>query len=278
MDILRAAGSPKPFPQVGEGTATSTPLITLDGVGKVFRGGGVALDGIDLTIGSGGFVSLLGPSGCGKSTLLRIIAGLLEPSTGTRLWADGTTAHGPIAPGTIGFVFQEPTLMPWASVADNIYLPLRLAGVTRRAAAARVAEAIAAVGLDGFADAYPRELSGGMKMRVSIARALITRPRLLLLDEPFAALDEITRLKLNEDLLRLWQNERWTVVFVTHSVFESVFLSDRVVVMTRRPGRIAADLAIDLPYPRETALRTTAEYGLQCRMVSQSLAAAMEPA
>ena len=249
------------------------PLITLEGVGKVFRNGVVALDGIDLTIESGAFVSLLGPSGCGKSTLLRIISGLIEPSHGTRRWAGNGAA-----PGSIGFVFQEPTLMPWTSVAENIYLPLRLAGVARRDAATRIDEAIEAVGLDGFADAYPRELSGGMKMRVSIARALITRPRLLLLDEPFAALDEITRLKLNEDLLRLWHSEKWTVVFVTHSVFESVFLADRVVVMTRHPGRIAADLSIALPYPRETALRTTAEYGLQCRAVSQQLAAAMETA
>ena len=252
---------------------TLSPLITLEGVGKVFRNGVVALDGIDLTIESGAFVSLLGPSGCGKSTLLRIISGLIEPSHGMRRWAGNGAA-----PGSIGFVFQEPTLMPWTSVAENIYLPLRLAGVARRDAATRIDEAIAAVGLDGFADAYPRELSGGMKMRVSIARALITRPRLLLLDEPFAALDEITRLKLNEDLLRLWHSEKWTVVFVTHSVFESVFLADRVVVMTRHPGRIAADLSIALPYPRETALRTTAEYGLQCRAVSQQLAAAMETA
>jgi NitT/TauT family transport system ATP-binding protein len=250
-----------------------TSLVLLEGVGKVFRNGVVALDGIDLAIESGAFVSLLGPSGCGKSTLLRIVAGLIAPSRGERrLIRDDAAA------GSIGFVFQEPTLMPWASVADNIYLPLRLAGVARRAAAPRIAEAIAAVGLDGFAGAFPRELSGGMKMRVSIARALITRPRLLLLDEPFAALDEITRLKLNEELLQLWLSEQWTVVFVTHSVFESVFLSQRVVVMTRHPGRIAADLEIALPYPRETALRTTAEYGVQCRTVSQALAAAMEPA
>ncbi len=246
------------------------PLITLEGVGKVFRNGVVALDGIDLAIASGAFVSLLGPSGCGKSTLLRIVAGLIEPSRGIRRW-NGNGA----APGAIGFVFQEPTLLPWTTVADNIYLPLRLAGMAHRDAAPRIDEAIAAVGLDGFAGAYPRELSGGMRMRVSIARAFVTRPRLLLLDEPFAALDEITRLKLNEDLLRLWRSQGWTVIFVTHSVFESVFLADRVVVMTRRPGRIAADLAIDLPYPRETALRTTAEYGLQCRAVSQHLAAAM---
>ncbi len=250
------------------------PLITLEGVGKVFRNGVVALDGIDLAIASGAFVSLLGPSGCGKSTLLRIVAGLIEPSRGIRRW-NGNGAPAKMGPGAIGFVFQEPTLLPWTTVADNIYLPLRLAGMARRDAAPRIDEAIAAVGLDGFAGAYPRELSGGMRMRVSIARAFVTRPRLLLLDEPFAALDEITRLKLNEDLLRLWQSQGWTVIFVTHSVFESVFLADRVVVLTRRPGRIAADLAIDLPYPRETALRTTAEYGLQCRAVSQHLAAAM---
>ncbi len=243
--------------------------MRLSGIGKTYRRGLVALDGIDLDIAAGGFVTLLGPSGCGKSTLLRIIAGLAEASRGERRWPGGAPRLG-----EIGFVFQEPTLMPWASVADNIYLPLRLAGIARAAAAPRVAEAIAAVGLDGFADAYPRELSGGMRMRVSIARAFITRPRLLLLDEPFAALDEITRLKLNEDLLRLWQSQGWTVVFVTHSVFESVFLSQRIVVMTPRPGRIAGEFAIDLPYPRETALRMSPEYGAWCRAVSESLAAA----
>jgi NitT/TauT family transport system ATP-binding protein len=165
--------------------------------------------------------------------------------------------------------------MPWATVADNIYLPLRLAGMSRDTAAPRIAEAIAAVGLDGFDKSFPRELSGGMKMRVSIARAFATRPRLLLLDEPFAALDEITRLKLNEDLLRLWQAAGWTIVFVTHSVFESVFLASRVVVLSPRPGRIAADLSVDLPYPRATELRMTPEYGDYCRTVSGALAAAM---
>jgi NitT/TauT family transport system ATP-binding protein len=246
-------------------------LLTLSGVGKTFRNGTVALAGIDLTIAAGSFVSLLGPSGCGKSTLLRIIAGLVEPSVGRRELQGGGAAAG-----AIGFVFQEPTLMPWATVADNVYLPLRLAGVTRGEAAPRIAEAIAAVGLDGFDKSYPRELSGGMKMRVSIARAFATRPRLLLLDEPFAALDEITRLKLNEDLLLLWRAAGWTIVFVTHSVFESVFLSSRIVVLSPRPGRIAAELAVDLPYPRETELRMTAEYGDHCRTVSAALAAAME--
>jgi NitT/TauT family transport system ATP-binding protein len=248
----------------------ASPLLRLAGLGKTYRSGVAALEAIDLAIPEGGFWSLLGPSGCGKSTLLRIIAGLAEPTRGTREWLPGSAR-----PGDVAFVFQEPTLLPWTSVAGNVYLPLRLAGISRAAAAPRIAEAIAAVGLEGFAEAYPRELSGGMRMRVSIARAFVTRPRLLLLDEPFAALDEITRLKLNEDLLRLWQKERWTVVFVTHSVFESVFLSQRILVMTRRPGRIASRTEIALPYPRDTALRMTAPYGEYCREVSARLAEAM---
>ncbi|MBV9521737.1 MAG: ABC transporter ATP-binding protein [Alphaproteobacteria bacterium] len=246
------------------------PLLRLSGVGKTYRSGVAALDGIDLEIAAGGFLSLLGPSGCGKSTLLRIIAGLAEASAGERRWTGDAPSRG-----AIGFVFQEPTLMPWATVESNIFLPLRLAGISRKAAAPRIADAIAAVGLEGFAAAYPRELSGGMRMRVSIARAFVTRPRLLLLDEPFAALDEITRLKLNEDLLRLWQSEGWTVVFVTHSVFESVFLSQRIIVMTNRPGRIAGDFAIDLPYPRATKLRMTPQYGAWCAAVSERLGAAV---
>jgi NitT/TauT family transport system ATP-binding protein len=213
-------------------------------------------------------VSLLGPSGCGKSTLLRIVAGLTPPSSGRVRWAAERLAGG------IGFVFQEPTLMPWATVWDNVYLPLRLAGEARQAASARIDSLLAAVGLAGFERVYPRELSGGMRMRVSIARALATEPQLLLLDEPFAALDELTRFKLNEDLLRLWQASGCTILFVTHSVFESVFLSNRIVVMTKRPGRIAADVAVDLDYPRTEALRTEAAYAERCRAVSQLLAAA----
>jgi len=219
---------------------------------------------------AGAFVSLLGPSGCGKSTLLRIIAGLVPPSEGrVRRAGDARDADG-----GIGFVFQEPTLMPWATVRENVYLPLRLAGVARVAAAGRIDAMLGAVGLRGFETVYPRELSGGMRMRVSIARALVTEPQLLLLDEPFAALDEITRFKLNEDLLRLWQERRCTVVFVTHSVFESVFLSNRIVVMTPGPGRVAADVAIDLAYPRDAALRTDARYTERCRAVSRLLAEA----
>src|SRR5579883_2833040 len=243
--------------------AGTAPIIALEGVGKTFRTGTEALAGIDLAVESGAFLSLLGPSGCGKSTLLRIIAGLVAPSVG-RLW------RGELA-GRLSFVFQEATLMPWATVAENVFLPLRLAGARRAAVAPRVAETLASLGLAGFENAYPRALSGGMRMRVSIARAFVTEPLLLLLDEPFAALDEITRFKLNEDLLRLWQAHRCTVIFVTHSVFESVFLSNRIVVMTPRPGRIA----VDLPYPRDEALRTAPSYVEQCRAVSAALSEAM---
>jgi len=243
------------------------PLVEASGVGKTFRNGTVALDGIDLGVAPGAFLSLLGPSGCGKSTLLRLIAGLIAPS-------QGRIALRGVARGKIGFVFQEPTLMPWASVWDNVYLPLRLMGLAREEAAGKIEATLAAVGLEAFAKTYPRELSGGMKMRVSIARALVTEPQLLLLDEPFAALDEITRFKLNEDLLALWQSRRWTVIFVTHSVFESVFLSNRIVVMTKRPGRIAADVAIDLAYPRQAALRTASDYTQLCARLSAILAEA----
>jgi NitT/TauT family transport system ATP-binding protein len=248
--------------------AQAPPLLALDHVGKRYRNGTVALAAVDLHVAPGDFLSILGPSGCGKSTLLRIIAGLAAPSSG-QLRADAGALSG-----RIGFVFQEPTLMPWATVRDNVYLPLRLGGERRDAAAARIAETLAAVGLEGIADAYPRELSGGMRMRVSIARALITAPRLLLLDEPFAALDELTRFKLNEDLLHLWQRHHWTVIFVTHSIFESVFLSSRIVVMAPRPGRVVAEIPIDLPYPRDGALRTSTRYAEQCRAVSQLLTGA----
>jgi NitT/TauT family transport system ATP-binding protein len=243
------------------------PLVAATRLSKTFRNGVAALDHVDLAVPRGAFLSILGPSGCGKSTLLRLIAGLTQPSAGAIAWPGGQGAR-------IGFVFQEPTLMPWADVWHNVYLPLRLEGIDKAAASERIAATLAAMGLDGFAHVYPRELSGGMKMRVSIARALVTEPQLLLLDEPFAALDEITRFRLNEDLLRLWNRHGWTVVFVTHSVFESVFLSNRIVVMTKRPGRVAAEVTIDLPYPREGALRTAPEYSAECRKLSQLLAEA----
>jgi NitT/TauT family transport system ATP-binding protein len=250
--------------------ALSQSVFALRGVGKTFASGVTALAGLDLAVRAGEFVSILGPSGCGKSTALRIIAGLGAPSTGTVDWADtGDVAR------RIGFVFQEPTLMPWATVAGNVSLPLRLAGVGGAEARPRVMEALERVGLVGFGGAFPRELSGGMKMRVSIARALVTAPDLLLMDEPFAALDEITRFQLNNDLLALWRALGKTVVFVTHSVFESVYLSQRIVVMTARPGRVASEIVIDAPYPRDESFRTSAEYGAFCRRTSQALNRAM---
>ena len=242
-------------------------IVSLRGVGKTFDSGTEALAGLDLDVGVGEFVSLLGPSGCGKSTALRIVAGLSAPSAGTVAWPQGTRQ--------IGFVFQEPTLMPWATVSANVALPLRLAHVDGRTADAAVQQSLVRVGLADFGGAYPRALSGGMKMRASIARALVTEPDLLLMDEPFAALDEITRFKLNNDLLALWQALRRTVVFVTHSVFESVYLSQRILVMSPRPGRIVAEIAIPAAYPRDEDFRTSAEYAGYCRQVAQALAAAM---
>jgi NitT/TauT family transport system ATP-binding protein len=247
-------------------------VVTLRGVGKTFPNGTLALDGLDLEVRRGEFLTLLGPSGCGKSSALRIVAGLSEPSAGEVEWA--ALPASPATPG-IGFVFQEPTLMPWATVADNVRLPLRLAGTPETAAAPRVARALDRVGLAAFGRVYPRELSGGMKMRVSIARALVTEPDLLLMDEPFAALDEITRFRLNDDVQAVHAALRQTVIFVTHSVFESVYLSSRIVVMTGRPGRVFTELTIDAPSPRDEHFRTSAEYAAYCRRASRALADAM---
>jgi NitT/TauT family transport system ATP-binding protein len=254
-------------------SASSTPLVALRGVSKTFPTGTHALSGLDLEVRLGEFLALLGPSGCGKSTALRIIAGLSEPTEGAVEWAATATSAG--NENRIGFVFQEPTLMPWANVFNNVLLPLNLHGAPASQAVGRVDAVLGRVGLQQFGRAYPRELSGGMRMRVSIARALVTEPQLLLMDEPFAALDEITRFKLNDDLLQMWQALRTTVVFVTHSVFESVYLSNRVVVMGARPGRVLTELAIDAPYPREQNFRTSSEYVAFCRQASAALAEAM---
>ena len=247
-------------------------VARLRDVTKTYGNGVMALGPLDLVVRHGEFVSLLGPSGCGKSTALRIIAGLSAPSSGT-IDLDGAMAER-ASRKSIGFVFQEPTLMPWATVWDNVYLPLRLTDSSRQQATSRVDDVLARVGLSEFARVYPRELSGGMKMRASLARALVTDPEILLMDEPFAALDEITRFKLNNDLLSLWRTLGKTVIFVTHSVFESVYLSQRVIVMTPRPGRISAEFSITAAEPRGEEFRTSADYVAQCRNVSQALARA----
>ena len=251
------------------------PLLRLSDVAKTFSTGTEALAGIGLTIFPGEFVSLLGPSGCGKSTLLKLIAGLAMPSSGVIDWPQSTyTADGSPEPA-LGFVFQEPTLLPWRTTADNVRLPLLLAGVNKQEARERVGEALALVGLSHFADLHPRQLSGGMKMRASIARALVTQPKILLMDEPFAALDEITRTKLNDELLELFARQKLTVIFVTHSVYESVYLSSRIMVMSSRPGRVTAEIPVEVNYPRSEEFRMSPLYIERCRMVSAALRRAM---
>jgi NitT/TauT family transport system ATP-binding protein len=256
-------------------TSSTRPLVRLQGVDKVYGNGTLAVQDLNLDIHANEFVSLLGPSGCGKSTVLRMIAGLGEHSRGEIDWPTANYDARGRPQREIGFVFQEPTLMPWATVFDNVYLPLMLKNVSRTEAKLRVEATLDMVGLLAFAGAYPRELSGGMKMRVSIARALVTQPKLLLMDEPFAALDEITRSRLSNDLLDIWQRAQCTVVFVTHSVYESVYLSNRIVVLAARPGRIVGELKVDTPYPRNNEFRLTTEYLGHCRAVSNLLDLAM---
>ena len=242
-------------------------LLELSDVEKRYDNGTLALERVNLKVGQHEFVSLLGPSGCGKSTALKMIAGLSPVTAGSIVWSDSIGDHAK----DISFVFQEPTLMPWTKVFENVWLPLRLKGVSLETAKPMVDAVLEKVGLSQFAHVYPRELSGGMKMRVSIARAMITKPRLLLMDEPFAALDEMTRFKLNNDTLALWQAQQFTTIFVTHSVYESVYLSNRIIVMAARPGRIIADIAIDEPYPRTDSFRNTSRYAELCVKVSQAL-------
>jgi len=247
------------------------PVITLNHVSKVYSNGTVALQDMNMAIQEGQFVSLVGPSGCGKSTVLRLISGLGHLTTGSIEWGQNTSQGQP----KLAFVFQEPALMPWATVMDNVRLPLKLAGEPQPKADREVLEALHLVGLRGFERSFPRELSGGMRMRVSIARALVTKPQVLLMDEPFGALDEITRSKLNSELLELWQEKRWTVIFVTHNIYEAVYLSNRVVVMAARPGRVVADIPIEAPYPRSEEFRTSPLYNDYCREVATRLREAM---
>jgi NitT/TauT family transport system ATP-binding protein len=251
-------------------TPTLEPVVRLQRVAKRFANGTEALAGLDLAVTPGEFLALLGPSGCGKSTALRLMAGLAEPTA-------GAVERRRPEPHAVGFVFQEPTLMPWATVERNVALPLDLLGLPRAEIRRRVGERLEGLGLAGFGRAYPRELSGGMKMRVSIARALAARPRLLLLDEPFAALDEITRWKLNDELLDLWRREDLTIVFVTHSVYESAYLATRIAVLSARPGRIVGEIAVEAPNPRGPEYRSSEAYLRTCQAVSARLAEALAP-
>ncbi len=238
-------------------------LLTFDHVTKRFPSGVEALKDANFAVADGEFVSLVGPSGCGKSTALRLIAGLTAPNTGAVKWA-GT-------PPTLGFVFQDAALMPWATVEKNVRLPLELQRMEEAKIRDRVGEALNLVGLEAFARSYPRELSGGMRMRASIARALAADPKVLLMDEPFAALDELTRERLNDELRALWAGKNLTIVFVTHSIYESVYLSSRILVMSPRPGRVVADIAMDDPRARDPEFRATQIYGERCREVRAAL-------
>ncbi len=247
-------------------------IVEIRQADKVFANGTRALAPVDLSIGPGEFITLLGPSGCGKSTLLKMVANLLEPSSGQLRWWGGGFDHVGEEGRKLVFVFQDATLMPWASVRGNVRLPLDLAGMDRKAADERVNQALALVGLSKFDVAYPRQLSGGMQMRASIARALVTDPNLLLMDEPFGALDEFTRNKLDQDLLELWQKKNLSVVFVTHSIYEAVFLSTKVVVMAARPGRVIEQVVIDEPYPRSDAFRVSQAFAQYARQMQELLA------
>lgn len=247
------------------------PVIEIDGVIKVYGQDIKALSEISLTVHQGEFLSLLGPSGCGKSTLLKIMANL-SPATGGRVrwWEQGADVIGDEG-RNLSFVFQEATLMPWANVATNVRLPLDLSDLSRAEANTRVSEALELVGLDAFADVYPHQLSGGMQMRASIARALVTDPDVLLMDEPFGALDEITRHKLNTDLLRLWNERSLTIVFVTHSVYEAAYLSTRVCTMSARPGRVFSDVSLNPPEQRDATYRATEGFAESARFLSEQL-------
>lgn len=257
--------------------ADRRPAVEVLSAEKIFANGTRALAPIDLTIAEGEFLTLIGPSGCGKSTLLKLIANLIQPSDGRILWWRGDSGQVGQDGRGLAFVFQEPTLMPWARVDTNVRLPLDLADVPRGKADPRVSDAIARVGLSAFAQHYPRQLSGGMKMRVSIARALATDPTLLLMDEPFGALDEFTRNKLDDDLIKLWWERKLTTVFVTHSIYETVFLSTRIVVLAANPGRIFRTMTIDEPQPRGQDFRDSARFAAYCRELSTWLAEASLP-
>ena len=250
---------------------TRSPVVAVDAATLTYDNGTRALASVDLRVDAGEFVAIVGPSGCGKTTLLRMIAGLLTPTSGAIAWWGRSSSPDPRA---LAMVFQSPTLMPWARVSTNVRLPLDLAHVARAQADDAVRRALAGVGLGDVADRLPRELSGGMQMRVSIARALVVAPSLLLMDEPFAALDEFTRYKLDDDLNALWRERSLTVLFVTHSIQEAVYLATRVVAMAARPGRVLASVTIDAPHERSAQWRASPQFVAHCAQVSQLVAEA----
>ena len=260
------------------GAGSPAPAVEVLSAEKIFPDGTRALAPIELAVGQGEFITLIGPSGCGKSTLLKLMANLIEPSDGRLMWwrssYDEATSGSRGSRRQVAFVFQDPTLMPWARVETNVRLPLDLAGVAKPASRARVAAALERVGLTKFTRHFPRQLSGGMKMRASIARSLVVDPDLLLMDEPFGALDEFTRNRLDDDLVKLCFERKLTTVFVTHSIYEAVFLSSRVIVMATGPGRIFATLAIEEPQPRHESFRNSARFAEYCRTLSGLLARA----
>lgn len=269
-DPSRLPSAPRP-PVVDPAPVPEVPAVDILSAEKIYPNGTRALLPVDLSLREGEFVTLLGPSGCGKSTLLKMVAGLLEPSDGRLLLWRKPVAELTQTGRRMAFVFQSPTLMPWATVRSNVRLPLDLAGVPRAEAEARVSEVLALVGLSQFDRALPRALSGGMQMRVSIARGLVTEPDLLLMDEPFGALDEITRHKLDADLLELWRKKKLTVIFVTHSIHEAVFLSSRVVMMAARPGRVVEQFFIDEPHPRAADFMVSPQFSQYARQLQDSL-------
>jgi NitT/TauT family transport system ATP-binding protein len=254
--------------------ANSIPEIVLRSVSKRYRGAAIALEDISITVERGEFVTFLGPSGCGKSTLLRLVSGLSPVSEGS-VEVNGMTPAN--ARDLMSFIFQDATLLPWRTVEENVGLGLELEHAARDLRRERVAEMLELVRLTHVAGRYPRQLSGGMKMRVSIARALVSRPRILLMDEPFAALDEMSRDRLNEELLRLYAEQKWTVLFVTHSVAEAVFLSSRIVILAAHPGRVAHELRVDLPWPRTAATRESIEYEETVTQASRLLRGVFQP-
>ena len=252
----------------------SSSAVAIQAAEKTYPNGTRALLPVNLTIQQGEFVTLLGPSGCGKSTLLNMVAGLLAPSGGSILVcgeSSSANAKSTASDHRLSFVFQEATLMPWARVAANVRLPLDLQGVPSNEADQRVVDALKLVGLDKFSASYPRELSGGMQMRASIARSLVTDPSLLLMDEPFGALDEITRNRLDDELLALWRTKKLTVIFVTHSIHEAVYLSTRVIVMAARPGRVVEEVAIAPTVPRDEAFRVSTEFATYAKRLQDCL-------